>query len=130
MLKRRTVWNPKHHDDGLRLLVTRFRGRGMPASRYDVWMPSLGPSEKLLKAYQGGRISWATFALNYRRELFEDGAVDRRNTVIKNHGQKFTLRLLKRLARRSTVTIMCHCPDDEPHCHTRLLKALLQSTRI
>ena len=39
-------------DDGLRVLVTRFRGRGMPKSRYDLWLPRLGPSEKLLERYK------------------------------------------------------------------------------
>jgi uncharacterized protein YeaO (DUF488 family) len=29
--------------DGLRILATRFRGRGMPTSRYHVWMANLGP---------------------------------------------------------------------------------------
>ena len=58
MLKTKSVWSPINQKaDGLRILVTRFRGRGMPTSRYNVWMPSLGPSERLLKAGQAGRIS-------------------------------------------------------------------------
>jgi Transposase IS116/IS110/IS902 family len=53
MLRARSVWKlPNRKTDGLRILVTRFRGRGLPASRYDVWMPSLGPSERLLKSVQ------------------------------------------------------------------------------
>ena len=32
----------------LRILATRFRGRGMPTTRYDVWMPSLAPTERTL----------------------------------------------------------------------------------
>ena len=43
--------------DGLRILATRFRGRGMRRERYDVWMPNLGPSETLLRDMQAGRIS-------------------------------------------------------------------------
>src|SRR5438093_410311 len=60
---------------GLRILATRFRGRRMPANRYDVWMPSLGPSERLLRAGQDGRISWAKFARDYRAELKMDGPI-------------------------------------------------------
>jgi uncharacterized protein YeaO (DUF488 family) len=59
-----------------------------------------------------------------------DGPVDRRSGAIKNHGQKFTLRLLKELARRGPVTLMCHCPDDQPNCHRHVLRRLLASKRI
>ena len=41
------------------ILATRFRGRGLPADRYDVWMPSLGPSEALLRQVLAGRITWS-----------------------------------------------------------------------
>ena len=63
---------------------------------------------------------------HYRRELWEGGTIDRRNKRIKNHGQKFTLRLLQHLAQNQTVTLLCHCAEDEPHCHRHLLKALLE----
>lgn len=115
----KSVWSPvDRRRDGLRILAARYRGRGMPASRYDVWMPSLGPSEQLLAALQGGTIAWARFTREFRRELFLDGPVDERSRTIRNHGQKFTLRLLKRLAAQGTATLMCHCAEDEERCHT------------
>jgi uncharacterized protein YeaO (DUF488 family) len=116
--------------DGLRILVARFRGRGVPASRYDVWMPSLGPSERVLRRAQGGAISWAQFSRQYRNELFLDGPIDKRSRTIKNHGQKFTLRLIKRLAQRGHVTLLCHCAEDERHCHRHVLRALIAGGRI
>ena len=73
MLKTRSVQSESRKDDGLRILATRFRGRGLPASKYDVWMPALGPSEQLLKAVMGGAIEWKTFARRYHDELFLDG---------------------------------------------------------
>ena len=112
-------------EDGLRILVARFRGRGVPASRYDVWMANLGPSEELLRHFQSGTIGWGEFGRRYVKELRETGAIDRRNSTIKNHGQKFTLRLLQTLGKRSTVTLLCHCAEDEPHCHRRLLQKVL-----
>jgi uncharacterized protein YeaO (DUF488 family) len=115
MLQTKSVWSPISKEDGLRILATRFRGRRMPTSRYDVWMPSLAPSERLLRAGQSGRITWAKFARDYRAELAMDGPVDVRSKTIKNHGQKFTLRLLRRLARRGTVTLMCHCDESQQH---------------
>lgn len=131
MLKTKSVWSAiNRRTDGLRVLATRFRGRGMPTSRYDVWMPSLGPSERLLKAYQSGRISWAEFARTYRAELFMDGPIDSRSASIKNHGQKFTLRLIKSLARAGHVTLMCHCAQDQERCHRHVLRSLIVSDRV
>ena len=112
--------------DGLRILVARFRGRGVPASRYHVWMANLGPSEKLLREFQSGKIGWSEFSRRYLEELRESGTIDRRNATIKNHGQKFTLRLLQTLGRRTTVTLLCHCAEDAAHCHRHLLRRVLQ----
>jgi uncharacterized protein YeaO (DUF488 family) len=121
MLKTRSVWGqPKQHD-GLRILVTRFRGRRLPASQYDAWMPALGPSETLLRAAQSGAIDWKTFSKRYREELFLPGPIDARSRTIKNRGQKSALRLLKALAARQNVTLMCHCADDATQCHRFLL---------
>ena len=131
MLRTKSVWSPiDRSGDGLRILATRFRGRGVPTNRYDVWMPSLGPSERLLRDGQSGRITWAQFLREYRRELFMDGPVDSRSRTIKNHGQKFTLRLIKRLARRGRVTLMCHCAEDQPQCHRHELRRLIESDRV
>lgn len=121
MLKTRSVWSEPTPDDGLRILATRFRGRGLPAARYDVWMPSLGPSEQLLKAVLAGTIDWKTFSRRYREELYLDGPIDQRSATIKNHGQKSTLRLLKALGEQQPVTLMCHCDEDATECHRFLL---------
>jgi uncharacterized protein YeaO (DUF488 family) len=111
--------------DGLRILVARFRGHGVPKSRYDVWMPSLGPSERVLRRVQNGAISWEEFSKEYRKELFLDGPVDARSRTIKNHGQKFTLRLIGRLAQRGHVTLLCHCAEDQLQCHRHVLRHLI-----
>jgi uncharacterized protein YeaO (DUF488 family) len=60
--------------------------------------------------------------------LREEGTIDLRNERIKNHGQKFTLRLLQHLAKSQNVTLLCHCAEDEQHCHRHLLKAVLDGT--
>ena len=131
MLKTKSVESPIDRDgDGLRILATRFRGRGMSTDRYDVWMPSLGPSEQLLRAVQSGKKSWAQFSREFVSELFMDGPIDSRSRTIKNHGQKFTLRLIKDLARKGNVTLMCHCAEDQQHCHRHLLQRLIGSNKI
>ena len=112
--------------DGLRILATRGRGRGLPKDRYDIWMPNLGPSEQLRDAILAGKITWSEYSRRYLAELRESGELDRRNKRIKNHGQKFTLRLLQHLAKTRTVTLLCHCAEEEKHCHRHLLKAVLE----
>jgi len=127
MVKTKSVFSPiEPSKDGLRILATRFRGRGMGTTRYHVWMANLGPSEGLLRAGQTGKVTWAEFSRRYRKELFELGTIDRRNRTIKNHGQKFTLRLLQKLAKRGTVTVMCHCSEEQPHCHRYILQKILR----
>ena len=130
MIRAKSVLSPiDRKRDGFRILATRFRGRGLPTSRYDVWMPSLGPSEKLLRSVQSGRISWAAFIRQYRREIFMDGPIDARSRTIKNHGQKFTLRLLAELSRSANVTVMCHCAEDAEQCHRHELRKLIAASR-
>jgi len=131
VLRTKSVWSPiDRRADGLRILATRFRGRGMSTRRYDVWMASLGPSERLLRHFQAGRISWAGFTSRYHQELFLDGPIDARSATIKNHGQKFTLRLIKELARTQPVTLMCLCAEAETQCHRHLLRKLIASGRV
>ena len=130
MLKTKSVYSPVAENDGLRILATRFRGRGMSATLYDVWMPSLGPSEQLLKAIQAGTVTWSAFTRDFKKELFLDGAVDTRNRTIKNHGQKSTLRLIKAMAREGNVTLMCHCDEDAAQCHRHILRQLILSNRV
>ncbi len=122
-LKTKSFWSPiDRKADGLRILATRFRGRGTSTAGYDVWMPSLAPSEALLKERLAGKVSWTEFARRYKTELHEDGPVDARCANIKNHGQKFTLRLIAELARTGDVTLLCLCAEDEKQCHRHLLE--------
>ena len=125
MLKTKSVHSLVETGDGWRILATRFRGHGLPADRYDVWMANLGPSEKLLKAVHAGAITWREFSKRYREELFAPAATDLGNATIKNHGQKFTLRLIAKLAEKENVTLLCHCAEDAKECHRFLLQRLI-----
>jgi uncharacterized protein YeaO (DUF488 family) len=130
MIRTKSVHSEIEKQDGLRILTARIRGRGLPANRYDVWMANLGPSEALLRKFQAGKVTWKEFARAFESELFSDAKVDAQNPHIKNHGQKFTLRLLRELSLHQNVTLMCHCAEDEVHCHRHLLERLLKSRKI
>jgi len=127
MLKVKSVSEPKHKDDGLRILATRYRGRGMKKSLYDVWMANLSPSEKLLKS---GVEDWKSWGKQYREEMLGNDISEEKNPLIRNAGQKFTLRLLKELSKKQTITLMCHCPEDAKQCHRFLLRDLIKSNKI
>jgi uncharacterized protein YeaO (DUF488 family) len=128
MLKTKSVHSPIHQDDGLRILVARYRGHRMPTSRYDVWMACLGPSERLLKTVHD--VDWREWSNHYREQMLGAGTRESENPVIRNAGQKFTLRLIKHLAKRQNVTLLCHCPEDTKHCHRFLLQDLIRSAKI
>ena len=129
MLHTKCVWTEPGPHDGLRLLVARFRGRGVPKDRYDVWMANLGPSEALLREVQAGKIRWREFARRYQQELFAPSTIDARNATIKNRGQLHALRLVKHLAAAGDVTLLCHCAEDA-ECHRFVLRDLLASSKV
>jgi uncharacterized protein YeaO (DUF488 family) len=127
MIKTKCVWDSMAKQDGLRILTTRYRGRGLPGNRYDIWMANLGPSEKLLLDYRSQKITWGEFGRRYRKELKQSLSSDKANRRIKNYGQKFTLRLIQLLGKRGPVTLMCHCETSQKQCHTKNLKKILSA---
>lgn len=127
MLRTRSVRSPGSRSDGLRILATRYRGHGVPKEACDVWMPNLAASEALLKGYLAGTVSWPEYRRRYREEMLPSKGAEPGNPRQRNRGQKYTLRLLKELSQRQNVTLMCHCADDEPQCHLRVLVPLIES---
>ena len=115
-------WNdPPAPDDGFRVLVCRFRPRGVPASQetWDEWWPELGPSRALHAAYYGkdptqAPISFAEYAPRYLEEMQQ---------------QVFRIRALgDRAAAGETITLLCSSACTDPsRCHRTLLERLVVS---
>lgn len=111
-------WNdPAEPDDGLRLLVCRFRPRGVTkaAETWDEWWPDLGPSRELLAAYHGkdgGPLPWPDYARRYHEELGR---------------QLLRIRALAdRLGAGETITLLCSSACTDPaRCHRTLLADVL-----
>ena len=106
--------------EGLRIGTVRRPPRGVPKSEfatrnfYDVWLPQLSPSAKLVARALAAKNEreWSSFVKAYRREMNEPDAA----------------RLLELLAAMSTSTafsVGCYC-EDEARCHRSVLRALLQ----
>lgn len=111
--------SPRARGEGLRLGTVRRPPRGVPkaehASRdfYDVWLPDLAPSDRLVKqALQASdERAWSSFVKRYRSEM-------------KRPETARLLALLAALSQRTDFSVGCYCPD-EARCHRSVLRALL-----
>jgi uncharacterized protein YeaO (DUF488 family) len=112
-------WNdPAEEDDGHRILVCRYRPRGVrtDAETWETWMPQLGPSRALhaeIYGKHGAATGWDAFRRRYLAEM----AAEREAIEA----------LAKRIARGETLTLLCSSAcTDETRCHRSLLKALIE----
>jgi uncharacterized protein YeaO (DUF488 family) len=111
---------PRAAGEGLRLGTVRRPPRGVPkaehASRdfYDVWLPELAPSERLVKQARdaGDDRAWRAFVRRYRSEMKRPEAAR-------------LLTLLAALSRATDFCVGCYCAG-EARCHRSVLRALLQ----
>jgi len=112
--------SPRGRGEGLRIGTVRRPPRGVPkaehASRdfYDVWLPELAPSDKLVKMALGAgdARTWQSFARRYRAEMKQPAACR-------------LLELLAALSRRTAFSVGCYCAD-EARCHRSVLRTLLE----
>jgi uncharacterized protein YeaO (DUF488 family) len=122
-LKTFQVGSPRCRGEGLRLGTVSFLPRGVFKKDYarldyfDVWMPALAPSQKLVRwahdrDIAGNAADWRTFAQRYEREML--GNTDSRQLIA----------MLAQLAQRTPIAIGCYCADEQ-HCHRAVLKRLI-----
>ena len=113
-------WNdPREEDDGLRLLVTRYRPRGVGKAEetWDEWRPELGPDKELHAAVYTDRSSPIPWP-QYRRRYLEQ---QRRNADL-------IASLAARARAGETITLLCSSACvRESRCHRSILKELMES---
>ncbi len=112
-------WNdPVEPGDGHRLLVCRYRPRGVrkDAENWNAWSPELGPSRELHAANYGKHgpaIEWREFASRYLAEM-------------NLHGDAIAS-LAARVGSGETITLLCSSACTDPvRCHRSLLKDLVE----
>ena len=111
-------WNdPATPADGRRLLVTRYRPRGVAsdAESWDAWLPQLAPSRELHAAAYGkveAAIGWEEYRARYLAEM---------------QAQRFWIGALgQQVARGETLTLLCSSACVDPaRCHRTLLAELI-----
>lgn len=107
--------SPRAKAEGPRLGTVRRPPRGVKKSDYsrlgyyDLWLPELSPSARLVKLAQKG--DWKKFEGLYRREMAQPGP-------------QRLLELLALLSHSAELAVGCYC-QDESRCHRSILRALL-----
>jgi len=105
--------------EGTRIGTVRRPPRGVPKSEfaaqdwYDVWFPTLAPSEAAVKFGQTATTpaQWAKFIRAYKSEMAKPDA-------------RRALDLLAALSRHADFSVGCYC-EVEAHCHRSVLRELL-----
>jgi uncharacterized protein YeaO (DUF488 family) len=111
--------DPPGPDEGVRILVTRYRPRALPKGQetWDRWEPDLGPSKPLHAAAYAKNgslgIAWAEYRARYLAEM---------------RSQSAAIAELAELVRSGgTVTLLCSSQcDRESRCHRSLLRELIE----
>lgn len=91
---------------------------------------STGGRSVIVGQVSGQTDNWREWSRRYRDEMLGGTTAEPQNSVIRKAGQKFTLRLIKHLAERQKVTLLCHCRPDAVECHRFLLQDLLQTGNL
>jgi uncharacterized protein YeaO (DUF488 family) len=109
--------SPRAAHEGPRLGTVRRPPRGVKkqdyAKRdyYDVWLPDLAPSARLVKLALHGD-SWKRFVREYRREMSQPPA-------------QRLLDVLAKLSASADFSVGCYCEREET-CHRSVLRELLK----
>ena len=113
-------WNdPPEPTDGFRLLICRYRPRGIAKAdeTWDAWEHKLGPSKSLHGAVyteSASPVGWATYRQRYLAEMRQQKQlIDALATRVKNG---------------ETITLLCSSAcTRESRCHRSLLAELIEA---
>lgn len=112
-------WNdPAEPDDGTRILVCRYRPRGLrkELETWNEWQKDLAPSKALHAEFYGKHgppITWEEYRRKYLAEM-------REQTESIEH-------LAVRVAGGESITLLCSSACADPtHCHRTLLRRLIE----
>ena len=113
-------WNdPSEPDDGLRVLICRYRPRGVRREdeTWDAWYPELGPSKGLHRevySQTASKIPWPRYRRRYLDEMRGSGEGIEELAAKVREGQ--------------TLTLICSSAcTRESRCHRSILKELIET---
>jgi uncharacterized protein YeaO (DUF488 family) len=119
MIRTKRWCDPVSDDDGIKILICRYRPRALPKKdeTWTIWKKDLGPSKELHAAFYGKHgqtpISWEEYRSRYLDEM-------------KSQEDEIAV-LAEMVAEGKTITLMCsQACTDESHCHRSLLRKLIE----
>jgi uncharacterized protein YeaO (DUF488 family) len=114
MIRVKRVYSDSSPRDGVRILVDRVWPRGITKERAHIveWRKDLAPTTSLRKWFRHEPARWTEFRKRYRTELARSEMRDE-------------LKMLARLSRKRTITLVYSAADEE-HNQAAVLKELLE----
>jgi len=114
-------WNdPTDADDGYRLLICRYRPRGVRKANetWTAWCSDLGPSRQLHADFYGKHgppISWDEYRRRYLEEMqAQQELIDELASLL--------------IEKDAKITLLCSSAcEDASHCHRTLLRELIEA---
>ncbi len=113
-------WNdPAQPKDGYRLLICRYRPRGVRKAdeTWDAWCSELAPSRALHADFYGKHgepIGWERYRERFLKEMEDQ--------------QDLIDELAHLVAEGKTITLLCSSAcEDARHCHRTLLQGLIET---
>lgn len=113
MIKTKSIYAPKKHGDGLRILITRYYPRGVKKGHFDKWMRELAPSKDLLKEYKDGQIDWKFFQSNFKKQMKKNESLE-------------IIEKLVNISKQKNITLLCYEKDGD-NCHRHILQNMISS---
>ena len=121
-LKTYKCGSDRKRGEGLRIGTVRYLPHGVKKTEYvkrnlfDIWLPTIAPSRKLLKASK----NWETDTPKAMIKFF-----DKYETELKNNTDaRQTILLLAELSKQTPIAIGCYC-EDEAYCHRSRLNQII-----
>ena len=120
MIRIARLGSPRRRGEGLRIGAARRPPRGVKKKDYarldyyDVWLPELAPSQKVVSWALSQPFTdkrWAKFERDYSREMAKPEVAR-------------LLELLARLSHHADFSLGCYC-ENERRCHRSILRKLL-----
>jgi uncharacterized protein YeaO (DUF488 family) len=112
---------PAEPDDGLRVLICRYRPRGLPKAKetWDVWLRDLAPSPELFDSFYGK--GQTPITLDVYRERYIGEMLAQQEKIAE---------LAARVDQGETVTLLCSkdCIIEQV-CHRTILAGLIETAR-
>lgn len=101
MLYTKSIRNA-NEKDGIKISIMRYNPK---AFQYDLWIPKLAPSDKLLNDYKQNKISWEEYEIKFKEQIKTEGGL---------------IDVLVMLAEKQDITLYCYELTPEK-CHRRIV---------